>query len=127
MNILLVKDNIGDIYMVQSAIEEAGINCQINTLNNSDIAVAHIRQYEDSTVPDIIIVGITLIKDEGLEIVEEIKKNEKLKNIPVIVFTTSDLNKDTSMDYSTVSFITKPQSFQDYKQKVDYIVNLLTS
>jgi len=82
-------------------------------------------KYKNAETPDIIILDINLPKMNGKEVLEEIKKNESLRIIPVIMLTTSNSEKDIRECYRNHAncYITKSSDFQKFMEIVDMIVN----
>jgi two-component system, chemotaxis family, response regulator Rcp1 len=113
IDILLVEDNPGDVRLTQIALRDSKIKNRISVVNDGVEALAFLRregQYSDSPFPDIILLDLNLPRKNGREVLEEIKRDELLRRIPVVILTTSDDEKDILATYNLHAncFITKP-------------------
>ena len=119
ISILMVEDNEGDIVLTVQALKEAKINNEINVVRDGEAAIQYLHkegQYTDSETPDLILLDINLPKMNGLEVLEELKREELLKAIPVVILTTSDSEKDVFESYQNHAncYITKPVNFENF-------------
>ena len=117
VKILLVEDNEGDIVLTLEALKEAKINNVIQVVKDGEEALQYLRKQErfsNMETPDLILLDINLPKLNGKEVLAEIKKDEDLMIIPVVILTTSDSEKDIleSYQYHANCYITKPVDFQ---------------
>ena len=113
INILLVEDNEGDILLTLEALKEAKVNNTIHVVRDGEEALQYLRKqgrHKKAEAPDLILLDINLPKMDGKEVLAEIKKDETLMIIPVVVLTTSDSEKDILESYLNHAncFITKP-------------------
>lgn len=118
-DLLLIEDNTGDVVLVQEALRESGISCRLNVVKNGSDAIDFLRhkgKFQDAAVPDIIILDLNLPRKNGKEILTEIKADEHLKSIPVIVLTSSEADQDILRSYQLHAncYITKPTDFDEY-------------
>jgi CheY-like chemotaxis protein len=83
----------------------------------------------DAEFPSLILLDLNMPGKDGREALEEIKKNSRLHNIPIVVFSTSSLDKDRIISYSLGAncFITKPSSYQEMIDLTNAIVKLWIS
>lgn len=125
MNILLIEDNIGDVIMIQQALEESEFLFNLNTVHNGEIALAYLKQYEEIPVPDLILLDINLPRKDGFQVLEEIKRIDSLKEVPVIIVTSSSDNEDklTAESLGARGFLTKPINYQEYMAQLREIMN----
>ena len=129
VEILLVEDNPGDIRLTQEAFKEGNINNQIHVTKDGNDALDFVYQrgeYTDAVRPDIILLDLNLPRKNGDEVLEEIKADPDLKQIPVVVLTTSAADEDILNSYKlhTNAYLTKPvdpdefidliRSFEDF-------------
>ncbi|MEI9946845.1 MAG: response regulator [Chitinophagaceae bacterium] len=107
VKILLVEDNEGDILLTREALKEARIKNEIRVAMDGQEALDILSGDE---LPDLILLDINLPKIDGLEVLATIKKDDRLKRIPVIVLSTSSAESDISASYNNYAncFITKP-------------------
>jgi CheY-like chemotaxis protein len=118
--ILLAEDDEEDRMMLQDASRKAGIAAPICCVENGEDLLDflyHRNNYSDAQKypkPMLILLDLNMPKLDGRQALEEIKKEERLRNIPVIVFTTSNAREEIIRAYASgaTSFIIKPFSFQ---------------
>lgn len=119
LHILLVEDSEGDIFLIQEAFHEAKITVNFSLVNDGRQAVDFLRkdgEYMNVTTPDIVLLDLNLPKMNGFEVLEIVKMDEQLKQIPVIMLTTSSSPDDIQKSYSNYvnSYIVKPSYFQNF-------------
>ena len=124
IHILLVEDNEGDVFLVTEALEEGKIINKISVTRDGKEAMDFLDKkgkYENEQLPDLILLDINLPKKNGHEVLEYIKGKDELKQIPVIMLTTSSSEKDILLSNKNHanSFITKPVDV-DHFLKVIY-------
>jgi two-component system, chemotaxis family, response regulator Rcp1 len=113
MEILLVEDNPGDVRFTAEVLKEALVRNNLSVAKDGVEAIAFLRregQFLDAPRPDLILLDLNLPKKTGLEMLNEIKRSEDLRNIPVIILTTSEAEPDIhkSFDLYANCYITKP-------------------
>lgn len=123
VHILLVEDNEGDIVLTKEAFEESKIGTRISVAKNGQEALDFLNQvnnFVSAERPDLILLDINIPVINGLEVLKEIKENEKLKKIPVIILTTSNNQKDINIAYQNYanSYVVKPIEMQDFLNAV---------
>lgn len=116
VNILLVEDNPGDIRLAQEAFKEVKIKINLSIAMNGVEALDILRKktpFEKATTPDLIILDLNLPKKNGIEVLSEIKNDERLRSIPVVVLTTSSAEQDVLSCYSSHvnCYIRKPVDY----------------
>ncbi|HAE12982.1 MAG: response regulator [Chitinophagales bacterium] len=119
MNILLVEDNPGDIRLTQEAFKEGTIPKTLHVVKDGVEAMEFLRQrgkYAEAPMPDIILLDLNLPRKDGREVLADIKADEHLRFIPVIILTTSDSEQDISRAYSLYAncFVTKPVDLEQF-------------
>lgn len=119
IHILLVEDNEGDIFLIKEALEEGKIVNKISVTKDGKEAIDFLEKkanYKNEETPDLILLDINLPKKNGLEVLEYIKTAENLKQIPVIMLTTSSSEKDVLLSYKNHAncFITKPLDVNNF-------------
>ena len=128
IHILLVEDNEGDIFLVTEAFEEAKVVNRISVVRDGKEAIDFLDKkgkYENEQMPDLVLLDVNLPKKNGHEVLEYIKGNELLKQIPVIMLTTSSSEKDISLSYKNHAncFITKPVDVDNFLKVIYSIEN----
>ncbi|MBK7147797.1 MAG: response regulator [Bacteroidetes bacterium] len=124
--ILLVEDNPGDIRLTQEALKESQLDIHLDVVSDGEQAIDFLNKrnkYAESTRPHIILLDLNLPKKNGIEVLKEIKVQDSLKSIPVIVLTTSDADHDISKAYSLHAncYILKPVDFDDFAKVIQLI------
>ena len=119
IKILLVEDNPGDIRLTVEALKESKVNNQLSVVQDGEAAVSFLKregQYADSPRPDIILLDLNLPKKNGREVLQEIKADDSLKRIPVVVLTTSGAEQDVlrSYDLHANCYVTKPVDLEKF-------------
>lgn len=122
-HILLVEDNEGDILLTIDAFEESKFNTLVSVARNGKEALDFLKKkgkYSDVQKPDLILLDINIPIFSGHEVLEEIKKDENFKKIPVIMLTTSSNQKDIEKAYGNYcnSYIQKPLEMEEFMKAV---------
>ena len=126
IQILLVEDNEGDILLTLEAFKEIKVKNTIAVVKDGEEAIDFLKkqgQYANSVLPHLILLDINMPKINGIEVLDFIKKDEKLKKIPVVMLTTSSSEADIAECYekSANCFITKPLDFGKFLNVVEAI------
>ena len=124
--ILLVEDNPGDVRLTMEASKENRMYNNINVVSDGVEALAFLRQeagYASAPRPDLILLDLNLPRKDGRQVLEEIKSDEDLKRIPVIVLTTSQAEEDILRVYGLNAncYITKPVDLNQFIKVVKSI------
>ncbi|MEB2778299.1 response regulator [Algoriphagus sp. D3-2-R+10] len=122
-HILLVEDNEGDILLTLEAFEESKVVTQVSVARNGQEALDFLYQkgeFSNAHRPDIILLDINIPIFNGLEVLEDIKQDESLKKIPVIMLTTSSNQKDIEKAYKNYcnSYVKKPLEMEEFMEAV---------
>ncbi|TLY76239.1 MAG: response regulator, partial [Gammaproteobacteria bacterium] len=92
IEILLVEDNPGDARLTQEALRDAKVRNNLHVVLDGVEALAFLRrQGKHAAVPkpDLILLDLNLPKKDGREVLEEIKQDDQLRHIPIVILTTS--------------------------------------
>ena len=111
--VLLVEDNPGDVRLTQEVLREGKISNRLSVAIDGVEALAFLRReaaFADAPRPDLILLDLNLPKKDGREVLAEIKEDESLRQIPVVVLTTSKAEEDIIRSYELYAncYITKP-------------------
>ena len=114
--LLYVEDEDAAAFLFESAVTEAGIDIEVRRVVDGNDAMAYLTHgngYSDAPDPDLILLDLNLPRKNGLEVLAEVQTDEKLRRIPVVVFTSSALPRDRkrSIALGAKEFITKPHSY----------------
>ncbi|MEH1851290.1 MAG: response regulator [Nostoc sp.] len=128
IEVLLVEDNPGDVQLTRIALEDSQISIHLNVVEDGVEAMAFLRKQEKYAKvihPDIILLDLNLPRKDGREVLAEIKGDENLKRIPVVVLTTSQAEEDILKAYnlSANCYITKPVDFDQFVKIIQSIEN----
>jgi len=124
--ILLVEDNPADVRLTQGALQTGPVAAHLNVARDGLEALAFLRHegtYADAPRPDIILLDLNLPNKSGAEVLKEIKADEGLRRIPVVVLTTSGAEEDVraSYDRSANCYVTKPVTLDEYAAVIQAI------
>ena len=113
IEILLVEDNPGDADLAREALEGSKFHNDLHVVDDGEKAMAFLRRegpYADAPRPGLILLDLNLPRKDGRQVLAEIKADENLRRIPVVILTTSRAEEDIikSYDLHANCFITKP-------------------
>jgi len=119
IEILLAEDNPGDARLTVEGFKDAKVKNNITVVEDGKEALAYLRHeepYANAALPDLILLDLNMPKKDGREVLAEIKADEKLMRIPVLVFTISNAEKDILEAYNlqASAFITKPIDLEEF-------------
>jgi len=130
VEILLIEDNPGDVRLIEEALRDSKLINKINVIPDGAQASDFLfkrKDFKNAKDPDLIILDLNLPLKDGIELLTEIKNSNKLKNIPVVILTSSKAEEDILKTYKLHAsrYITKPSNFDNYIQKVKTIEDLI--
>lgn len=119
IEILLVEDNAGDVRLTKEALRESTVNHHLHIVNNGLEAMDFLHRkgpYEGVPRPTLILLDLNLPKKDGRETLAEIKTHVLLKQIPVLVISTSKADDDIRRSYELHAncYIAKPVLFDEF-------------
>jgi CheY-like chemotaxis protein len=119
IEVLLVEDDPGDVLMTQEAFEEHKVRNRLTVVQDGAEALAYLRregEYTNAVRPDLILLDLNLPRRDGREVLAEIKKDDELGRIPVVVLTTSSADEDILRSYQlhANAYVTKPVDFERF-------------
>jgi two-component system, chemotaxis family, response regulator Rcp1 len=123
LSILLVEDNPGDVRLMKEALKEAEVSTELSVVYDGEAALNFLRRangYTDSPRPDLIFLDLNLPRRDGREVLAEIKADDKLRRIPVVVLTTSEAERDivNAYDLHANCYVKKPIDLDKFIQVV---------
>jgi len=128
-DILLVEDEPADAYLVRSALQEGRVYCKLHHVADGIEALAFLHhqgdQYQNVPRPDMILLDLNMPRMNGRELLAVIKAEETLKAIPVVVLTTSDVERDIVASYhlGAAGYITKPVDMEQFIDAIRQVGN----
>ena len=119
IEILLAEDNPGDARLTVEGFKDAKVKNNITIVEDGIEALAYLRhegEHAKVQLPDLILLDLNMPKKDGREVLAEIKADERLRHIPVLVFTVSNAEKDilTAYNLQANAFITKPIDLDEF-------------
>ena len=119
IEVLLVEDDPGDVLITREALVGSKLVHNLHVVDNGERAVDFLRRqgdYHDVPRPDLILLDLNLPRLDGREVLARIKADEALRQIPVVVLTTSDAEEDVlrSYDLHANAYVTKPVEFEAF-------------
>jgi chemotaxis family two-component system response regulator Rcp1 len=126
IEILLVEDSPSDATLTIEALEAGKVANRLTLAEDGVEAIDFLKRrgkFADALRPDLIMLDLNLPRKDGREVLREIKNDEALKTIPIIVLTTSRSDKDVLQSYQLNAncYITKPVDFQNFIEVVKTI------
>ncbi|HIA50592.1 MAG TPA: response regulator [Candidatus Melainabacteria bacterium] len=129
VEILLVEDSPADIALTEEALKESGLQNTLTIVTDGEQAIEYLSKrgkYKDAESPDLILLDLNMPKKNGHEVLEVIKDNPKLEEIPVVVLTVSEAEEDIAralglkMNY----YLNKPVNVQKLAPILTTIIEL---
>jgi len=126
--ILLIEDNVDDVLLTKEAFRSTHFKYNLRVAKDGDEALKilnRLGKFNKSPLPDLILLDLSLPKVDGREVLEKIKANADLKDIPVIILSGSAAESDmtSSYDLHANSYVIKPDNFDDFKEIAASIEN----
>jgi len=123
IEILLVEDNPADVRLTVEALKEEKIYNNLHVVTDGVEAIAFLRRegkYAKAVRPDLILLDLNLPKKDGREVLKEIKNDDNLKIIPVVVLTVSRSEEDILKSYNLNAncYITKPVDLDQFMKVI---------
>ncbi|HEX2963591.1 MAG TPA: response regulator [Ignavibacteriales bacterium] len=129
MNILLIEDSKGDILLIDSAFGELGISYSLTVKENGMKALSYIDEADlgNTELPDFIILDLNLPYISGFDLLQQIRQSGRLKDTPVIVFSSSAEEKDKlrALELGAAAYFTKPVDYNAYIATVESFLGIV--
>ena len=124
--VLLVEDNEADVRLTREALREAGDGVRLSTVGDGEQALAYLRQEEgfaEAPRPDLVLLDLNLPRKNGTEVLAEMRADERLACIPVIVLTSSAAQQDVEACYArgANAFVVKPHDLDAFMDLIGAI------
>jgi CheY-like chemotaxis protein len=126
IEILLVEDNPGDARLTREALAQSKVRNNLHHARDGEEAIRFLRrqgEFADVRTPDLVLLDLNLPRRDGREVLEDIKKDPKLMQIPVVILTSSEAEEDILRSYRLHAncFITKPVDLEQLTKVVHAI------
>jgi CheY-like chemotaxis protein len=130
--VLLVEDDPGDVLLIREAFDFNKVHNNLNVVNDGEQALAYLRregEYSRSLRPDLVLLDLNLPRKDGREVLAEVKADESLRAIPIVVLTTSEAEEDVLKSYQlhANAYVTKPVDFERFVSIVRQIDDFFVS
>lgn len=117
--VLLVEDSPGDVRLTREALKEGKVRNNLSHVADGVEAMAFLRRegkYADAPRPDIVLLDLNMPRKDGREVLAEMKSDENLKRIPVVILTTSEAEQDILKTYDLHAncYLTKPVDLEQF-------------
>jgi CheY-like chemotaxis protein len=128
MELLLVEDSPGDIRLIEEALKDSRIHINMSVARDGVEAMDFLNRQErfaSSPRPHLILLDLNLPRKSGQEVLRQIKNDPAMKHIPVIIFTTSDDERDIQSSYDQYAncYIIKPVDFNQFINIIRVVEN----
>lgn len=129
MNVLLVEDNSADAYLLTEFLGERDSLPLLRRVNDGSEALDYVYQrngFDGEAQPDLIILDLGLPRLSGYDVLKQLKEDEKVAGIPVIVLTTSQnpIDEAHCVRLGADAFFSKPYSVEGYEELINQLVRV---
>lgn len=123
VNILMVEDSEGDARLTEEALKDSKLRIRLDTVVDGVEALDYLRKrgrYAQASTPDLILLDLNLPRIGGMEVLQEVKADQALRDIPVVVMTSSRAEQDILRSYKLQAscYITKPIDLEQFSNIV---------
>lgn len=132
IDVLLVEDDPGDTLMIREAFEDNKVRNRLTCVTDGVQALELLRRegsHAGAARPDLILLDLNLPRKDGREVLAEIKADDDLRTIPVVILTTSQAEEDVLRSYElhANAYVTKPVDFERFIEVVRQIDNFFVT
>lgn len=118
--VLIVDDDPGDVMIIEEALVEHGLGSTLHVVPDGVVAMQFLRregEHTEAPRPHLVLLDLNMPRKSGREVLGEMKKDETLASIPVVVLTTSSADEDIlhSYDLHANAYVTKPVDFSEFE------------
>ncbi len=123
VEVLLVEDDPGDAYLMMETMKESKLRINMHSVDDGVKAMAFLRRedpYQDAVTPDLILLDLNMPRKDGRQVLREIKGDDTLKHLPVVILTTSQAEADIIGSYNLGAncYIPKPVGLKEFGRVV---------
>jgi CheY-like chemotaxis protein len=123
--ILLADDDEDDRLFFKDAIEAVKVKTKLEMVNDGQQLMDYLNR-DGAILPHVIFLDLNMPKKSGMECLEEIRRDEKLKEIPIAIYSTSSSERDIhdTLVKGANIYITKPNDFQKLKKVISHVISI---
>src|SRR6266404_1736518 len=126
LEVLLAEDNPGDVRLTREALKRGRFRVNLNVAQDGEAALAYLRkqgEYGNAARPCLVLLDLNMPRKDGRQVLAEMKRDPDLDSIPVVIFSSSELEKDiiTSYRLHANCYVTKPMDLHKFEQAVHAI------
>lgn len=117
--VLVIEDNAADVFLLEEAFREYGLNVKLLVMDDGEKAVQWIKDAngtEGTEAPQVVVLDLNLPKRTGAEVLEQLRSSERFHDLPVIIFTSSNSYQDRSLAsrFPATRFFQKSPDFDEF-------------
>ena len=132
VQVLLVEDDPGDVLMTREAFEDNKVANELHVVSDGAEALAFLRkegEFAGVPTPDLVLLDLNLPRMDGREVLAAVKADAELRQIPIVVLTTSEAEEDVLRSYAlhANAYVTKPVDFDRFIEVVRKIDDFFVS
>lgn len=121
INLLLVEDSPSDVFLTKEVVKGLKVPVNLSVVTDGVEAMSFLRrqeQYKEAPRPHLILLDLNMPRKDGREVLAEVKADQRLKSIPVIVLTSSNAEQDlrTAYDLHANAYLVKPATFAEFRE-----------
>ena len=119
IEILLVEDNPGDVELTREALHDSKVHMRLSVVNDGVDALAFLRRegpHGAAPRPDLVLLDLNVPRKDGRAVLAEVKRDPELRNIPIVVLTSSQAEQDIvkAYDLHANCYVTKPVDLDQF-------------
>jgi two-component system, chemotaxis family, response regulator Rcp1 len=123
VDILLVEDNPADVRLAQETLKDYKLQNTLHVVHDGESALAFLRhqgKFANAVFPDMVLLDLALPKIDGMEVLEQIRRDERLRDLPVVILTASPMDQRMLENYNLTPdcCILKPLTLERYLEAV---------
>jgi chemotaxis family two-component system response regulator Rcp1 len=127
--VLIVEDNEADSHLTTTALRDARIANEVHIVKDGEDAIGYLKRegpYRNAIRPDLVLLDLNLPRKDGFQVLETMKADARLKNIPVVVVSGSDRSSDIARAYDlqVAAYLVKPSNVDEYFSAIRAIKEL---
>ena len=127
LEMLLVEDSHGDVVLVKEALKQTAVTVSLTVIYDGDSALAYLRKeepYTQAQTPDLMVLDLNMPRKSGREVLEAMRNDPTLKDLPVVILTSSNKEEDIRDSYALCAnlYLQKPLELEAYFEKIRALV-----